>query len=515
MKIQMWTLPAVVAIAGLMAPTPSARAADADRLSELVRMADTLVEHARDRYGPKQTPLFVSQLDIDTKHIPPGDTLLYGKGARGGAGPTGNNLQFDSGLIRFLDAVSRVTGDRKYSAAVDEYLDYYLSVLPDPKTGFFPWGDHRGYDVVRDEAIAGNHEFKVIFPPWERLYEANPAAVVRQIESLKLHIYDESRSWAYSRHYPSSHNVPHSMQSSGGAWIVAWSFLYTKTGDAKYLAWANTLADYLWSVRDPRTDLLASHPGDPQYPAYKKDQVAVRATRTEYMAQLTTYAPNLLRAASILGEKDGAKFRKQALAYIRAFTTRMEIYDNGSFYPTFALQTGEPLFERITDGWEFVPQRSEKYPWANSVLGIRAPITLAFSYKMTREEDLRQAFDRLLPLYQLEQFADPDGPRKELPAGLIAQAIVSFLNMHEATGQRSYLDAAGVFGSYAARHYLVDGWVVCGPPLLDRYQDENVDTFRLYSNRGGSAQLALALLRLHLVNSGQEDFVQDNPMCYF
>ncbi len=72
-----------------------------------------------------------------------------------------------------------------------------------------------------------------------------------------------------------------------------------------------------------------------------------------------------------------------------------------------------------------------------------------------------------------------------------------------------------MLGSYAARHYLADGWVVCGPPLLERYQDENVDTWRLYSNRGGSAQLALALLRLHLVNSGQEDFVQDNPMCYF
>jgi len=38
---------------------------------------------------------------------------------------------------------------------------------------------------------------------------------------------------------------------------------------------------------------------------------------------------------------------------------------------------------------------------------------------------------------------------------------------------------------------------------------------RLYSNRGGSAELALALLRLHLALADKDDFVEDNPMCYF
>ncbi len=31
--------------------------------------ADNLIAHARDRYGPKHTPLFVSQLDIKSKTI--------------------------------------------------------------------------------------------------------------------------------------------------------------------------------------------------------------------------------------------------------------------------------------------------------------------------------------------------------------------------------------------------------------------------------------------------------------
>ena len=484
-------------------------------VDDLQGFADLFIEHGRDKYGPKKTPLFVSQLEIDTRHIPPADTVLYGQGQRGGAGPTMNNLQFDSGLIRLLDALSEVTGDPKYAQAVDDYLSYYLANLPDPKTGFFPWGDHRGYDVVTDQTIKANHEFKNIYPPWTRFYEINPAAVTRQIESLKLHIYDESRSWAFSRHHPSGHEIPHSMNSSGGAYIVAWSFLYKMTKDPKYLDWANRMTDYFWSVRNSDTNLLAAHPADPAYPKSLADKRAqLRASRTEYMGQLTTFSPHLLRAAKLLGPEHGKKQRTEALAYIRGLTRGMEIQDDGSFYATFDLASGDPLFPRILNGWQFVSQQDDRFPWANSVLGIRAPIMLAFAYKMTGEPDLKETFDRFLPLYEMESFA-ADSPRRELPAGLLSQAIVSFLNMYQATDEQVYLDHGQALAAYARRHYFVDGWIVCGPPLLDRYRDKRVDTWRLYCNRGGSAELGLALLRLHLVASGQQDPVVDNPMAYF
>ncbi len=503
----------------LLLLTLPCNAADNGSLSTIVPdlqgFADRLIEHGRDKYGPKSTPLFVSQLEIDTRRIPPADTELYGQGARGGAGPTMNNLQFDSGLIRLLDTLSQVTGEPKYAQAVDEYLGYYLANLPEGKTGFFPWGDHRGYDVVADQTIKANHEFKNIYPPWERFYAINPAAVTRQIESLKLHIYDESRSWAFSRHYPSGHGIPHSMNSSGGAYIVAWSFLYKTTDEPKYLEWANRMTDYFWSVRNPETNLLAAHPADPAYLKSLVDKRAqLRASRTEYMGQLTTFSQHLLRAADLLGPDRGKKQRAQALAYIRAMTDRMDIQDEGSFYATFDLVTGEPLFPRIGDGWQFVSQQDDRYPWANSVLGIRAPIMVAFAYKMTGEPDLKETFDRFLPLYELDTFAD-DATRRKLPAGLMAQAMVSFLNMYQATGEQIYLEHGQTLASYARKHYLVDGWIVCGPPLLERYQDKRVDTWRLYCNRGGSAELGLALLRLHLVALGQEDPVVDNPMGYF
>ena len=201
-----WVLRSVLIVAVMTTASAPARAdepvAPDALLASLRAFAGNMIEKARDRYGPKQTPLFVCQLDLDRDTLPPPDSKLYRTDTRGGAGPTMNNLQFDTALIRFLDAMTQATGDPAYAAAVDEYLAYYLEHLPERSTGLFPWGDHRGYDVVSDTIVGGPHEFKCTRPPWARLYAVNPEAVTRAIKSLRLHIYDEAKSLAFSRHYP-------------------------------------------------------------------------------------------------------------------------------------------------------------------------------------------------------------------------------------------------------------------------------------------------------------------------
>lgn len=492
----------------------AAGAAALDPVPQVRRFADNLLEHARDRYGPKHTPLFVCQLDIDTKALPRADSRVYACKGRGGAGPTASNLQFDSGRLRLLYALTEVTGDRKYADAAGEYLRYCLTSLPEERTGLLPWGDHRGYDVARDETIRAQHEFKLTWPPWDRMYRIDAKAVTRAIEALKRHIIDEKRSYAFSRHCPPGRH-PHSMNSSAGAYIAAWAFLHKATGEAKYLEWATRMADYMWSLRDPTTGLLAAHPADPAYPeSFKSERAKARASRTEYMGMATWYPCNLLRAAQLLGPTKGTRLREQALAFIRAFTSRMDIQADGSFYATFELATGKPLFPRITEAWQIIPQVSPG-GWSNGVIAVRAPITLAFACKMTREADLRETFERLVPLLRLERFEQLDGKPEPIAAGLLAQAIVAFLNMHQASGERGYLDRAWGLCRYALAHYYADGWFVCGEPTVPRYRDRRVNVWRLYSNRGGSDDLALAILRVHLARSGKPDVADDNPFSYF
>ena len=485
-------------------------------LASLRAFGGNVVEKARDRYGQKQTPLFVCQLNLDTNSLPPRDSKLYRTDTRGGAGPTMNNLQFDTGLIRFLDAMTQVTGDPTYAAAVDDYLAYYFEHLPEQETGLFPWGDHRGYDVVADTTVGGPHEFKCTFPPWDRLYAANPQAATRAIKSLRLHIYDEAKSLAFSRHYPSGKSIPHCMNSSGFAWVAAWTFLARQTDD-ECGRWARQMVDYFASLRNPETHLLAAHPYDPAYPATLKNQIsALRASRTEYMGQITFLSANLLHAADLASGPTREHFRKEALTYIHAFTDRMDVQTDGSFSATFDLESGKPLYPRITDAWSYVPQTNESHTWSNSVLGIRAPAMMAFAYLKTGDPALLTTFERLMPLWRLEEFTDLKATRKSLPAGLIAQAILAFLNMHEATGHADDLTHAGTFAAYATKHYVTeDGWIVCGPSNLSRYNDPNLNTWRLYSNRGGSDDLALALLKYWLVVTGKPDTIVADPLCFW
>jgi hypothetical protein len=223
-----------------------------------------------------------------------------------------------------------------------------------------------------------------------------------------------------------------------------------------------------------------------------------------------------LHAADLVSDPTGEYLRKETLTYIHAFTDRMDVQPDGSFYATFDLESGKPLFPRITDAWSYLSQTNETHTWSNSVLGIRASAMMAFAYLKTGDPTLLATFEQLMPLWRLEEFADLKAVRKPLPAGLMAQAIVAFLNIHEATGRAEYLAHAGTFATYAAKHYVTDdGWVVCGPSNLSRYNDPNLKTWRMYSNRGGSDDLALALLKYWLVLTGKPDTVVTDPLCFW
>ena len=474
--------------------------------------ADLLVTKARDVYGEIHTPLFVSQIHVETGQPPVVGTSLYASDGRGGAGPRTNNLQFDGGLLRLLYGLSAFTEDGRYGTTADEYLGYYLEHLPLP-SGYFPWGDHRGYDVFEDDSVEGHGEFKIALPLWERMYEIDPVAVGRQIVALRKHIIDEDRSLAFNRHFPPG-NTPHCMNSSAGAWIVAWTFLYKQTQETTYLSWARSMADYLWSLRNEETGLLAAHPADPAYPeAMENPTLRRRANRTEYMSPMNWFAINLLHAQRLLGDTSDTTFRDQALGYTRAFTRRFDVNEEGHFFATFNVLTGSPLFDRVTDGWEVTPQAGPSEA-KSGVVGLRAAISLAYAYKLTMESDLLEAFNRFEPLFELSRFVG-DGDTPEVSAGLLAQAIGAWVNVYEATREWRYLEGALRMADHAHRHYVKDGWFVCGPPTVPRHRDETLTGWETYSNRGGSADLALVLLRLCAISQGRDDVIEDDPACYF
>ena len=125
---------------------------DADRMAALVRFAETVLEHGRDTYGERHTPLFVDFLEVSTLKAP--EKMYITR--LGGPGPRSkhpyqpviaSNLahQGKPQPISSSDsATSRAI--RKYEDAYKECLRYYFEHYRVPN-GLLQMGHHRFVDV--------------------------------------------------------------------------------------------------------------------------------------------------------------------------------------------------------------------------------------------------------------------------------------------------------------------------------------------------------------------------------
>ena len=202
--------------------------------------------HGRDTYGPRHSPLIVGQLNPRTLRIPsgnPDDAGLFADNPElAGCGPHCVNLLFDFGLFDTLTRLTRITGETRYADAWQEHAAYFLQHCRHPTSGYFPWGEHVGYDIVRDAIHQGDykgwHEVKVARIPWEELHRIDSDATRHEVETaLFNHVCDPTRM-TFNRHasMDGQSNLgggPCSLATSAGTFIEAWTWLHSKTGDGK------------------------------------------------------------------------------------------------------------------------------------------------------------------------------------------------------------------------------------------------------------------------------------------
>lgn len=237
-------------------------------LQAACRSADSLLQRAPDRYGPTFTPLWLSVVS------PTGESLIKSKPPNWQTywdaedyvmTAQGCNLYRDLPMLSAFYELSSVTGDTRYRSGVDAYLSFYLSHLPSPTTGLFPWGEHMSYNTVRDKLIATRHEMEHNIPDWELLWNINPTAVQKEIEAIyNINIYDKER-FLYDRHanYYSGEFDPLPVRGTyikhSGLIAYSFMFLYSNTHDPQHLQWARKMASLYWQHRDPKTEIVPGY----------------------------------------------------------------------------------------------------------------------------------------------------------------------------------------------------------------------------------------------------------------
>jgi pectate lyase len=168
---------------------PSVAGLDAVR-----EFADNVLKYGRDVYGPKHTPLFVDGLHA--KSLEP--VRWKGRGRTWVL----SNFASQQPLLRTLDGLTALTGQKEYRKAAEDATRYALKYLRTPN-GLLYWGGHFAWDLEQERAVgqyADVHELKGHQPYYSLMWRVDAPATRQLMEMIwAAHILD----WSlldYNRH---------------------------------------------------------------------------------------------------------------------------------------------------------------------------------------------------------------------------------------------------------------------------------------------------------------------------
>ncbi len=190
------------------------------------RYADTMLEHGRDTYGPKQTGMLLSALDrktlkpLTTRPPAPEGVAEGLRPGRRDRALCGANPQLDQNTLRLLYFLVGLSGEARYGQAADAALRGLFDNADDD--GRLPWGTVACRDATADERIgdgqASPDAFVGPWMLWGKCFELAPEPSKR----FALGLRGKADSAA-------------SRPRQAGFCIRTWAEAYAHTDDAAFL----------------------------------------------------------------------------------------------------------------------------------------------------------------------------------------------------------------------------------------------------------------------------------------
>ena len=420
---------------------------------------------------------YATESDDSAVHYPPVKTVPWrGENRDSFWRPRASDFFEDQPTFRAMYQFSQTYGSSRFQDFADRSQSYAMTLRGDK--GMFWWGSHRYYDVFSDTKMSPNgdhHEILTKRPDWDRLWDLDPEATKHELEGIwKWHIVDKETG-EHNRHNNAKRD--HSFAASGGQFIYALSFLYSRTGDETYLRGAEKIAEFHWTHRNSDTNLIPSDPDEKS-----------RWDGFHCGHQVIGYhCYYLIKSYELTGRE---VFLRNAIACMTAFARYGYDDSTGRFYGTVHVETGKPpegsrvysdyrsqmpsghadLWQPYQYGYEHALQVAQCYAYAYSVSKDPGMLDAAVKWadfirsvppkNGCRTDTWYELYARLFSRYGT--FAEHYG-----------RTISFFINMHANTGHAVYLDDArrtakdavsslqfdGLFRGHPARPYYsaIDG----------------------------------------------------------
>lgn len=476
-------------------------------VSAVRSFADRVLEHGRDKYGPKKTPLFVDGLHVETQEPVRwkcrGETWVL------------SNFASQQSLVRLLDGLTGLTGEAKYRQAAEQATGYALEHLRTP-SGMFYWGGHAAWDLEGEKPVgqspkANVHELKNHQPYYELMWRVNPRAAREAMEGIWAgHILD----WSlldYNRHaemlkpirprwdHPFAEDVGVPFPAKGGNLsfanvtppLLRTGAMLAVLGDSSdAFVWTRRLLHRWQQGRDKETGLCGGQL------SYRKDDRAkavlgrvhpeINEANIVASYHQTSRYHNIpltqMQAAETLLAA-GSRYEEPAREWIRWASDDLKVYAARSYDP----QTGRFL-ARMTDGTAIQWQKSGTDYYTPESFAPREPDgtilwSYAMAYRLTGDPDHWRMARELARRLDLGDLGSADGsqraPRLDSPCR-DWRAIYAMIELHRTTGDRAMLR----LGSRIADNLLA---MQTGTGLFPR-------PGRVYASTGDEVPLAI----LHL-----------------
>ena len=455
-------------------------------MQAIANHADAVLERCADRYSGRDTPMLADSVDLAT-----GEPERW-------EGRALTNLARHQHFLRVLDGLDRL-GESRFGARARTWIEHALSRVVD-EGGLFYWGGHSTYDLGADTPLIGNHELKCVYPYYEYLYRIDPQATRRFIEAFwQRHVWDWS-TLLFNRHgeygdwdrsqvwsagefgggpLPIVEQKALSFINTGSDLIYAAAELYRLGGDAPALTWAQHLLSRYDQVRHPETGLGGyqfNHRDPCRVRESFKPPLAERADLNEatvltsgtIQTRGSRAAVTFLNLYEQLGATDGQPLLDLTVQDLRALVAHSWDAAAGCFHPV--LYDGLRLSADDAEERGYCPPaKLQPVPADGGHL-----LTFAKAYRLTRADDLlQQAAAVATAMGWTENGTAVATPAPGAPTADAPSAIFGLLELHEATGEAAYLEAATTLAQEVLQA-VVDGMLATRPEVAGPSSVDNV-----------------------------------------
>jgi hypothetical protein len=508
---------ALLATDGNGAAAEPAKDGAPDLFAVVRRYADAMIGQSRSQLPDPKLPLFPIVLTRDTYRIPPGKVGNLVTARTPQEFKNIANPHHDLNLYQILYALGSLTGDAKYAVEADRVIGYFLKNCQEPKYGFFCWGEHIGWDVLRnapggfppaDPKNGMIHEFYRPWIYWEKSYAMAPDACLRFAQAIWRHQINHEGPISFSRHAMIASASPSrrgkNFPRHGGFYIATWAAAYRHTQDAEMLKAIEEMVASFEGRRDPKSgaiphgtdDFAIGRDGKPSAYIYSQSPVSLAIDLEDAAPAMPAPLADRMRAlaksidTSFLamahdpgpGGKGFILFADPATLEAREYWMTKEDLDRGA----------KPRRIPYTGGWRSAYSGQHPHTWVTPALIARFQQTGNEAYKRLL---IACADNYLASDPDAALVAEPGSKEKpDVEAGSIGNAIVLLNAVFKITRDEKYLVRAEWYSAWAVKKFWPDD-----KPLPRASVRENI-----YSAASRCDTLAMAMLQTSLLRNQPE-----------